>query len=82
MTPILKVFTTSEAETKHFHASSGNAYTTFSSMIELSGGERTAGPKQFLIRTTELDEFVEIAIAARDAWRKAKDVEKQNNSNE
>lgn len=76
----IKVYTTSEAETKHFRASSGNAYTTFSDAMVLSDGTRTSGPKQYMIKTSELDEFLEVVTAARDAWRKAKDVEKTTNA--
>jgi hypothetical protein len=78
--PNIKIYTTSEASTKHYLASSGQVYTTFSEAMFLqSEGKTVAGPKQFMIKTTELDEFVELVTTARDAWKKAKEVEIQTN---
>ncbi len=74
-----RILTTSEASSKHFLGSSGQAYTVFSEALPLSDGKIVSGAKQFMIKTSELDEFVEIVLATREAWKDAKRVEKETN---
>ncbi len=80
MPSITKIYTTSTVETKHFRAQSGDAYTVIADNMKMSDGSTSSGPRQYMIKTAELEEFAELVIAARDAWRKAKEVEKQNNA--
>jgi hypothetical protein len=59
-------------------SSSGDAYTTFSEAMHTSDG-KLAGPKQFMIKTADLSEFLELVTAAKAAWDKAKTLEKETN---
>jgi hypothetical protein len=74
-----RILTTSEARSKHFIGSSGQGYTTISETLQLSDGKVVAGPRNFMVKTAELDEFVELVIATRDAWNRAKEIELNSN---
>ncbi len=75
----IRILTTSEAQSKHFVGTSGAGYTIFSEAM-LIDNKVCAGPRQFMVKTAELDEFVELVTAARDAWKKAKEVETKTNT--
>ncbi len=70
-----KIFTTSEVKSKHFIASSGDGYSVFSEAMNLNNGNTVAGPKNLMIKTSELEEFAALATAALDNWKKAKEIE-------
>lgn len=74
-----KIFTTSEVSSKLFVAKSGDGYTTFSDAM-LIDGKVAAGPRSFMVKTKDLPEFVELVNAAKAAWDKAKQVEKETNA--
>lgn len=74
-----RVYTTSSAQSAHFHASSGEGYTTFAHLIEV-GGKQVPGPTQFLVKTADLPEFYLLVGLANDAWERAKAVEKRENA--
>lgn len=73
-----RVFTTSQVESKVFIASSAEVYTTFSLAMEIDG-KKTAGPRQFMIKTSELEEFTALVNSADAAWKRAKNIEKLEN---
>lgn len=74
-----KIHTTTSVENKAFHATSGEVYTILSEAMTLSTGEVVSGPKQFMIRTNQLDKLVEIVTMARDGWKRAKEIEENVN---
>jgi len=74
-----KIYTTSQVNTKLFTANSGEGYTTFSEAMVMDN-KVVAGPRNFMVKTKDLAEFVELTIAAYSAWDKANQVEKETNA--
>lgn len=75
----IRILTTSEARSKTFVATSGQGYTVFADAMTIDG-KVCAGPKQFMIKTADLNEFVELVNATKAAWEKAKQVEQETNA--
>jgi len=74
-----RILTTTEVQSPHFFASSGEGYTIFSLAIEIEG-KQVAGPRQFMIKTADLNEFAQLAVSAALAWKRAKQVENRENA--
>ncbi len=75
-----KLLLTSWAETPLFKALTGEVYTTFGDAMKMTDGTVSMGPRQFMIKTADLSQFLELVEGAKKAWDRAKEVEKMANT--